>query len=505
MQSPNIMSLISLVDESIKLCEVEEARINKNIIQCREILRALKPQQENNKESQLADVEIDPDILPEERQEMELVNKLLEKALRVRGVTAPYKDPSSFTGPKKEPVDTTQNKESTLVLDCIKGNKTGIKSTSKSIALDIKESTKCSASHSIRGGRGKMHLQMPTSGKGRASMIRGSVHTQKPFVMSSKRLPSQSSLKEGKRTGPLCPLSHEGPIPQGFSSGPQCVVSHRSLFGEDSGKYSPELFQPPHGEDPVAIVSEAMGKVHGASAPLNSMLSKWSSLRNKQNRLWDKVLAQQSKPFAGKSHFTERVRSTFAKDWPACGSQCDTSVQVDRLTLLCKNLTHRCWSERLQSRQTSKATDREPGTDNDEDYESLLMLEGQEKMVADLRKCAAQLIKEWEAWDRWRSPQGGGAFCCIRKRVEWDDPSGVTLMPQTLTYASQEELQEVERLRMRVELLQQEVHLQQAFSDNMDLLSTPGPHSPSVLRDIYSLLAEGGVQFPALVLDTETG
>ncbi|XP_071250947.1 uncharacterized protein [Salvelinus alpinus] len=347
------MSLLSLVDEAIKLCKVEETKINENILQYREILRSLRPQQEDCKEIELTDdVEKDPDVQLEERREMELLNRLLEKALRVRVGTAPQKDPQNCTGPKKEPVDTTQ-------------------------------------------------------GKG---------------------------------------------------------------------------------------------------------------------RLWDKVMALQSKPVAERSHFTERVKATFPREWPTSGSPADTGAQVDRLTQLCTDLSHCYQSERLLllTGQTFRTSGTEPVTSpargdaeggmeggirtcQKREYETLLMLEGLEKMVADLRKHAGQLRKEREAWDRWRRPkgEGAGAFCPVRSKGEWGDLSGVTPLPPTLTYTSQAELQEVERLRLRVELLQQEVHLHQALSDTMVMPSAPGPPNPAALRDIYSLLGEGGVMFPTLVLDTE--
>ncbi|CAB1350105.1 unnamed protein product [Coregonus sp. 'balchen'] len=166
--------------------------------------------------------------------------------------------------------------------------------------------------------------------------------------------------------------------------------------------------------------------------------------------------------------------SEFPREWPTSGSPADTGAQVDRLTQLCTDLSHCYQSERLLllTGQTFRTTGTEP---------------------------------EQEAWDRWRRPkgEGAGAFCPVRRRGEWGDLSGVTPLPPTLTYTSQAELQEVERLRLRVELLQQEVHLHQALSDTMVMLSTPGPPNPAALRDIYSLLGEGGVMFPTLVLDTE--
>ncbi|XP_064866679.1 tubulin epsilon and delta complex protein 2 isoform X2 [Oncorhynchus nerka] len=486
------MSLLSLVDEAIKLCKVEETKINENILQYREILRSLRPQQEDGKEIELTDdVEKDPDVQLEERREMELLNRLLEKALRVRAGTAPQKDPQNCPGPKKEPVDTTQGKGRALTPGGTKGDKNGIKTTSK----------KYSASHLSWGGRGRMGHPVGHSGQGRASMIRSSVQMQKRSVVSSKGFPPQSSGKEVKQAGPPGPVSHDqGQSPQASSAHHQVEVSHRSAAATS--------FQPPNWDTVSVSHMEGMPKTHVISPPQNgapTQLTKWISLRTKQSRLWDKVLALQSKPVAERSHFTERVKANFSREWPTSGSPADTGAQVDKLTQLCTDLSHCYQSERLLTGQTFRTSGTEPATCQKREYESLLMLEGLEKMVADLWKHVGQLRKEREAWDRWRrlKGEGEGAFCPVRSKGEWGDLSGVTPLPPTLTYTSQAELQEVERLRLRVELLQQEVHLHQALSDTMVMPSAPGLPNPAALRDIYSLLGEGGVMFPTLVLDTE--
>lgn len=84
---------------------------------------------------------------------------------------------------------------------------------------------------------------------------------------------------------------------------------------------------------------------------------------------------------------------------------------------------------------------------------------------------------------------------------------GVTL-PPTITYTSEAELRELEKLRMRVAMLQQEIYLEQTLLDALEpQISSvmPGPGCPNVsrLRDFYSLLGEGGQRFPAVVLDAE--
>ncbi|XP_036797664.1 uncharacterized protein LOC110486993 isoform X5 [Oncorhynchus mykiss] len=415
------MSLLSLVDEAIKLCKVEETKINENILQYREILRSLRPQQEDGKEIELTDdVEKDPDVQLEERREMELLNRLLEKALRVRAGTAPQKDPQNCPGPKKEPVDTTQGKGRALTPGGTKGNKNGIKTTSKPITMDKKESKKYSASHLYRGGRGRMGHPVGHSGQGRASMIRSSVQMQKRSVVSSKGFPPQSSGKEVKQAGPPGPVSHDqGQSPQASSAHHQVEVSHRSAAATS--------FQPPNWDTVSVSHMEGMPKAHVISPPQNGaptpLLTKWISLRTKQSRLWDKVLALQSKPVAERSHFTERVKATFSREWPTSGSPADTGAQVDRLTQLCTDLSHCYQSERLLTGQTFRTSGTEPGTSptrgdaeggmeggittcQKREYESLLMLEGLEKMVADLRKHAGQLRKDTNAtWNTGYSSQ----------------------------------------------------------------------------------------------------
>ncbi|KAJ7989882.1 hypothetical protein DPEC_G00309090 [Dallia pectoralis] len=478
-----ILSLLSLVDESIVLCQVEEANIKESSIQCREILRSLRPQQEDYKETVMKDdVAIDPDVLPEERQEMELLNRMLEKAVQVRGGTKPHKDPPNSTRPKNEPVDTTLGRQRAMPTDCVKGTKNAIRSASKPIAIGKNESVMFPPVRPSSSGRGKT-----------GHLISRSVKIRKQLVTSSKRLPLQSSGKVPKQTCPPGRESHdEGPVlvpvPGHYR---ESEVSQRSLFGEDSS-------QPAHERDPVSVLSRVEGlssTESPVSVPLNSMLSKWSSLRNRGSRLWEKVLAYQSKHVVEQNHFMERVKATFPKEYPCHRSPADTGAQVDRMTELCRDLTQRC--------QISELTGTKPGTCKKNNYESLLMLDGLEQMVTDLRRHAGQLMKESEAWDRRGRPEGCDGNCTVRRRARLGDPGRVAVLPPTLVYTTQAELQEVERLRLRVEVLQQEVQLQQALSDIVVTLSSPGPPNPSVLRDIYSLLAEGGVQFPSLVLDMD--
>lgn len=116
----------------------------------------------------------------------------------------------------------------------------------------------------------------------------------------------------------------------------------------------------------------------------------------------------------------------------------------------------------------------------------------------------------------------------------WEEGT-VAPLPTTITYTTEAELRELEKLRMEVALLQQESCLEQVkvspstcsnstlsdalckqqpllplFLQALSDLLTPqlssiisGCPSVSVLRDVYSLLGEGGLRFPAIVVDTD--
>lgn len=116
----------------------------------------------------------------------------------------------------------------------------------------------------------------------------------------------------------------------------------------------------------------------------------------------------------------------------------------------------------------------------------------------------------------------------------WEEGTASPL-PTTITYTTEAELRELETLRTEVALLQQESCLEQvkvffqhlllflfvrcpmqtttsssSFLQALSDLLTPQLSSitsdcpsVSVLRDVYSILGEGGLRFPAIVVDTD--
>ncbi|XP_044036198.1 tubulin epsilon and delta complex protein 2 isoform X2 [Siniperca chuatsi] len=418
------MSLLSMVEQAIKTCKAEQAKINASIQFYRDILQTLTPQPKTgSEESDCADdAAADTDTSPGEKEDMELLERALEKALRVRTGTGPSKkdcDRSKQSAYRKEPGTTVvTSKEGMQASAASKGNQTTTRSTSKSASLDRKEHKKPAGIVHQHAAR-KSQQGVSASGP----LDQGQLHTS---TLHSKNKAIRSNVLSGKAAA-ICTPSSNNTVP----------VSHT----EESGACS----------------------LPRQNERASDQTAKWKSLRNKQNRLWDKVVALHRKPVPGRSHFMERLRATFPKDWP-CGSPDQTRALVDRLTHQGHDLAQHYQTKELLARQTPEAAKQLGGKENK--YDSCLTLERLQIAVAELHNFADQVKQEAE-------------------------------------------LRELEKLRMRVALLQQEIYLEQALLDTLSpQLSSivPGTGCPniSVLRDLYSLLGEGGERFPAIVLDSET-
>ncbi|TMS14932.1 Tubulin epsilon and delta complex protein 2 [Larimichthys crocea] len=446
------MSLLSVVEQAIKSCKAEQARIKDSIQLYREILHTVTPQPNTDcEESDSADdaAAADTDVSPGEKEDIELLEQALEKALWVRTGTGPSKkDSNKQCAPRKE------TKEGMQAFAVSKGHQTTTRSTSKSASLARKEHKRPAGIVHHQPAR-KSQQAVSASG----CVDPGQLHTS---AFHSKNKTNRGNVLSGNDLGRAAAIS----MPSSNNTAP---VSHTAESG-----------------------APCLPQQNGTAS---DQTAQWRSLRRKQNRLWDKVAASQRKPVPGRSHFMERIRATFPKDWP-CGSPDQTRALVDRLTHQGYDLIQHCQTQELVA-----------NTDPRNRLQSRVgkTLERWQMTAAELQNFAGQVKQEWEAWDRWR-PEGG-CLCPTRANSVWANGM-VAPLPPTVTYTTEAELRELEKLRMRVALLQQKMHLEQALLDTLSpQLSSivPGPGCPdvSVLRDVYSLLGEGGQRFPAIVLDSE--
>ncbi|XP_022051043.1 tubulin epsilon and delta complex protein 2-like isoform X3 [Acanthochromis polyacanthus] len=423
------MSLLSSVELLIKMYKEEQVQINARTEVYREILRSLTPEPNTSPDgSEPADeAAADADVSPQEKEDIELLERVLQKALRVLTSSEPSKAGSGgekLSGP---------GREVSVSSAAAKGRKpTAVKSAS----LDRKQLRRpgsCStlASRLSAGSR-------PSSSAGPASLSRNHQLRGDQSKAASGSTPSDCRELQQSRSVLNCSADNKTSCSQ---------------------------------------INYDLWCLHPARRP-SEHAARWRSVRNKQNRLWDKVSAVQRRPAAGRSVFMDRLRALFPSEWPS-GSP-DRTRAVDRPT----------HQDHQDPRSRTPETASESGG-RDEEFGSC-------ETPAEVQTSAHRVEQEWKAWDRWRP--GGGRLCS-------GVSGGITApLPLTVTYTTEAELQQLEELRLKVALLQQDVYLEQVLLDSLSSRlwsGGAGGLDPGVLRGLYSLLAEGGQRFPAVVLDSE--
>ncbi|KAI2666861.1 Tubulin epsilon and delta complex protein 2 [Labeo rohita] len=449
------MSLLYAVEEAVKMCKVEESRLTENTRQCKEILRSMKTRVTVTSELEsAAAIDTREDIPPEEKQEIDLLEQVLKKALKIRSTSEVHKDLHSDS---KHP---NESKNKTLV------NYTVKEEDKRKLVKSVPPSEMCKKPNHHRRAGGNAGHGAPWT---RPVLVRKGPNAHSVF----KRRPS-------------LPKSAPMKISSTESQQKMCVkTTNAKESSEDNFPSVPCQEVPASGKD---------WKITTGST-------------QSEEQWFDTV------SFAASLAGTENKTEPFLSEWPS-RSPAAITTDLDLLTQRCLDLTH-CFHAELQAQKDSDSGTRAWGrkmegcgktevwTLHEREYESLQMLKGLERMTAELITCADHQKKDWERWD----VRISGALCPVRRRGERGDPAH-SCLPPILSYSTEAELRELESRRLRVEQLQQAVRLQQAMSDSLASYwsSRPGAGRPSavVLRGLYSLLAEGGVQFPSLVLDSES-
>ncbi|KAL2101967.1 hypothetical protein ACEWY4_003728 [Coilia grayii] len=446
------MSTFYAVGEARRRCEVEEVRSNDSICLCRNLLTYMKIKhlRETEKQLNLAtnvdSLENTPD-LPQELQQLE---KLLERAFRARSTSA-------TNGDQRRPTSKGKDRPP-FPVNC--------KLQSESISKDS-----CN----------KRPAQM-TKVPPRVRTTQGTTRGQTTRGAELRGPAQRDTLKAG------------GTVP--FNTGEKTKVSfHKSCSKDlvDNSKQdaqqktlSSEYVCKTVPSDPN---SQAIPEQMWIPSPL---LPAWSALQNRQRRLWDEVLTKSAQVVPEKMHFTQKLQSTFATKMPP-EAPADTGAGMDCLTELGRAL-QQCHHTELRLSQSSTSHTR--SGDTERQHKSEAMRHGVEERMKGVLVCIEQLVTaldEHYGWDP-------GVLCPVRRRGRWGNPLRPCL-PSGLCYTSPAQLQELAYLRLRVELLHQETLLQQVLQDVLS--AGPSPCSAAHLRGRYSLLGEGGLYFPTLVMDTE--
>ncbi|RVE69520.1 hypothetical protein OJAV_G00078830 [Oryzias javanicus] len=477
------MSLISTVKELIRIYKDEQTKLNNSIQLYRDILNNLTCQ--SFEESELAEDALpDADSSSREQEDMELLEKALEEALRVRTGTDISRKTlkSTVSHIEKEKGTTMGNLNQCLPT---KGSQKAATVTSKSLSFD-KEGHKISAS-TVRPKTSSRLTASGKSGKSKSSSKR-TVIQNPPFLVQTDHRHASRKLQQ----------------PVSASAAPDQITT---LLSENkTARRNMQSGDDPSNAASASKLSPLFSNTDKCGSPQNRFVpeqaTKWRAYQSKQIRLWEKAIALQNEPVPERNHFLDHIRTTFPKDWP-CGSPDQTRVHLDRLTHKALDLVHYHQAEKIFASTSSEMDAKLGGKHNENDsYQSRERLD---VTTAELQILADEVKQEWKAWDQWR-PEGG-CLCPTGANDVWRDGISSPL-PLIITCKTEAELQEVERLRASVALLQQEIHLEQVLLDSLSshfssITPVSGCLKASMLRDMYSLLGEGGERFPAIVLDSE--
>ncbi|XP_036776463.2 tubulin epsilon and delta complex protein 2 isoform X6 [Manis pentadactyla] len=230
------------------------------------------------------------------------------------------------------------------------------------------------------------------------------------------------------------------------------------------------------------------------SATLLQLPLAFRKAASQNSRLWAQLSCTQTSDSmnavtTAKTQFLQKMQTT--SGWPSSGlSAAEVEAEVGRLRTA-------CWLLRLRMGEELAADPR----DWMQEYRCLLTLEGLQAIAGqclhrlqELRAAVmGQQLGPWpeETVSRASLPCGGGA-----------DP---IWSPQLLLYSSTGELQALAALRLRVAMLDQQIHLEKVLmAELLPLVSTQEPLGPACLalcRAAHSLLCEGGQHFLTILQD----
>ncbi|XP_056389648.1 tubulin epsilon and delta complex protein 2 [Hyla sarda] len=433
--------LLSLLDQALLKCKEEEKQLEQQLRQWRVLLDNWDV--DNCEPSKLDDVSSKPQETqpsPEDLQEVELLNKALQKALRVRETSktdlpvnkTPAPPSCSVTKEKTiEPLNKLMQKGTkpmTYQLNppykTIPDRRRVQQPRQRS---SIKKSTSATPSkppatkHSSSGDGGQLDTEMSTT---------------------------------GPCTAPAKPMS------------PPSTVLHLDNF---------------HAKRPCTL------KEKGATLKLPA---EYQQAYMKSNRLWEKFCAIQDNLPASRPSFIQKLQTTFAPESPKL-SLFEIEEETARL-----QREVRSWQQNVDRANNWQGT----GLARWQNYRSLLLLEALQEEVAKYQSELQNLQLVAKEYRNWAEKHSINTTCLVQKGC----PTVYSKSPPVLVYNHLRELHELTCSRLRVLELQQKIHVQKVLGEELLIEAESWSQSAPtclLLRAIYTQLCEGGDTFPVLVQD----
>ncbi|XP_026340758.1 tubulin epsilon and delta complex protein 2 [Ursus maritimus] len=314
---------------------------------------------------------------------------------------------------------------------------------------------------------------------------------------STASAPSRASGQAGRRASETKPPrgSHQTTVPaRGL---PECrlpSVGDHTAMGRGSRATKPGPGLRDQQIPPLAAPQAPEAFTLKEKGTLLKLPMAYRKAASQNSRLWAQLSSTQTSDCGdaattAKTQFLQKMKMT--SGWLGSElSAAQVEAEVGLLRKACSLLRQRM-EEELSA---------EPA-DWMQEYHCLLTLEGLQAITGqcihrmqDLRAAVAgQQLGPWPEGRRPRAsmPRGGGT-----------DPAW---SPQLLLYSSTEELQTLAALRLRVAMLDQQIHLEKVLmAELLPLVSKLEPQGPprlALCRAVHSLLCEGGERFLTILRD----
>nr|DBA19390.1 TPA: hypothetical protein GDO54_015235 [Pyxicephalus adspersus] len=445
----------------------------------------------------------------EELEEVELLNKALKKALKVRGSLKCEESPKIPSTTQTVPANPTTNEKTTKPLQKL-GN-TGIKAGT----YQLKPPYKTMPEKRRVGGSAK-----PAS-TSRSLLSSRPVLSSRPTSTTTSATTARPGTSNAARSPPLVPQTSEK-----SNSGKVRLAESKEIPTRTDGTLRnlqpslvPETECSASTSTAAVIKSPKQEQMRQKKAftlkdvgvcqhlSTRSRLPLWrqrektrstlklpkeyQQLYKKNRRLWEKYFEIQARVPASRPSFIQQLQTTFIPESPEL-SLFEIEEEAARLQRAVKRL-----EENIETAKTLQGS----GPSHWQHQRTLLMLEAMQDEVTKSHCELQKLELVAEQYNKWCEKLSINTDCS----EVMDCPFQFCTMPSELIYSNPEELRELTTTYLRVRELQQKIYLHKVMSEELlaEAESQCRSSSPSyvMIRAIYTLLCEGGDAFPALVHD----
>nr|XP_033819387.1 tubulin epsilon and delta complex protein 2 [Geotrypetes seraphini] len=442
---------------------------------------------------------------PEECQDLELLNKALAKALKIREsilatgskVQGDAKGVEKGADKKPAPMSSAVHQKFT----CKERTPKSIKATLRSKALEpIKNNSRYLLKAPYRTDPERKRIRVVSAIKlqprGSKSTGKGAVKTSAPHKIKVSNSADELDLVQGYN-GPevmdspfVESVGEDSEETKELLSGPErnldCPAKEGMAESEMTQRNSKENALPP----PNIFTLKEQG------VTLRLPVS-YRTAYLKNARLWEKSYLHQKNraESAPGMQFIQRIQENFDSVMPALSP----AMLKEEVTYLTN--TYTLINQELEAEQFV-----EEDTDFlswEDEYSRLLTLEGLQNVASD---CLCKLQELREVAERHMKMDYGDcskisthADCAVFGDQKCRVVGSMT--SPLLFYSSVQELKEIAALKLRVQVLHQQLALQTVLASELLPLLDSKYYQPLLYRAIYTLLCEAGEQFPVLIRD----